>query len=74
MTRKDYQAIAAALRRAYLLADAYASEEGKHAVYAALRTSTVGIADAMAADNPAFNRQRFYDAVQPDRHLRADGI
>lgn len=64
MTRKDYQSLAAALRRAATPAalvqrdaDCYRQQHAKD-VHA--------IADALASDNPRFDRARFLSACGVD--------
>ena len=54
MTRKDYELIAAALRKSHPAGDPAA-----HAVW---RRSVIDIADALAAENPRFDANRFVDA------------
>jgi len=70
MTRKDYIRLAAALREAvneatYRGTDARDSQLLSIGVWSATRL----IADALAAENYRFDRERFYDAAgyAPDR-------
>lgn len=61
MTRKDYVAIAAALRQFYMDDE----RESIHTASGAVEYVAHNIANVMARDNPRFDRQRF---------LRACGI
>ena len=54
MTRKDYVALAEALRVA---GDMLNTGIGVHEAY------VVAVADVLAADNPRFDRDRFYKAA-----------
>lgn len=56
MTKKDYEAIARVIARNTRIADGDASRLSAVALIAD------GIADAMAADNPRFDRRRFVAA------------
>ena len=59
MSRKDYEIIAAALAAAR---HGFVSDEYKQAVFI-----TAGfIADALAADNPRFDRERFLAAARAE--------
>jgi hypothetical protein len=57
MTRKDYCAIAGAINRA----QTHDEWEGGDIPWAIWLTAEY-VADALAADNPRFDRQRFMDA------------
>ena len=54
MTRKDYVALAAALRLANQITDNQGWDD---------RTYVSAIANVLAADNPRFDRARFYAAA-----------
>ena len=58
MSRKDYVALAAAIRAEYTAA-AYQQETHDDAVIAVASK----IADALYADNPRFNREKFLHAA-----------
>lgn len=62
MTRKDYVALAAALNDEVEAAYADSTRSGETAART-LCNVTVRVADVLAADNPRFDRSRFYDAV-----------
>ena len=65
MSRKDYEAIAAAIREEY---DAWAAEgDSGTAGTTALATAAENIADALAADNPRFDREKFLNAALGDQ-------
>lgn len=59
MTRKDYVAIAAALKSTK---PSYNSDHVTLAVVMQHRASCVAVAKALANDNPRFDRERFLDA------------
>jgi len=59
MTRKDYVAIAAAVRRAALKNNFCAQDYARHYTYVS------EIAEAFAADNPRFDWARFVKACDP---------
>jgi hypothetical protein len=59
MTRKDYVLIAQALRDS---AGWWPSSGGSSA---AMRVVLADLADALACDNPRFDRRRFIDAATP---------
>lgn len=67
MSRKDYVAIAAAIRNTY---DSYNTEEWADDGWSertAIRLVAEAIADELAYDNPSFDRQRFLAAaVDPE--------
>jgi len=65
LTRKDYIAIAEALRQARGMD----GQSGKH--IAAVECATDFIADAMAADNPRFDRNHFLKVVRGERELQS---
>ena len=64
MTRKDYLAIAAALAEA----DAMAQDKrfGSAEVRKGIAIASMEIADALAADNPRFDLNRFHRAIYAD--------
>ncbi len=59
MTRKDYVAIAAALKQAHSYSDTQASQDFN----CGLKTAANRIADHFAADNARFDRARFLAAA-----------
>lgn len=68
MTRKDYVAVSAALKRVRELHATIADAKDRHAWYCS------GLADVFAADNPrGFDRERFLLAcgVQPAQEAQA---
>lgn len=69
MTRKDYIAIAEALTDSQL-SNARSLEEAQH-WHAQWSTCVVTIADVLAADNPRFDRQRFYAATFDQQRFSA---
>lgn len=62
MSRKDYVAIAAAIR-AEREAWAGNPDEERYPAYEALQCATESIANVLAVDNPNFNRDRFMEAA-----------
>jgi hypothetical protein len=67
MTRKDYILIAEALKRTHYLIDQTPSgddwvEAERHIV---VEATAKHLADALAADNRAFDRERFLAAAKP---------
>lgn len=56
MSRKDYERIADAMKRAYWQMGDKSGERVKYEVYVG------AVADAFRADNPAFKRDKFYEA------------
>lgn len=61
MSRKDYVAIAAAINRAFN-SDFYESE-----TYSGIEVTATFIADALQAENPRFDRERFLAAALEDQ-------
>lgn len=59
MSRKDYEAIAAAIRAQ---ADLYDAETEPLELFA-VEATACRIADTLAEDNPRFDRDRFLDAA-----------
>lgn len=62
MTRKDYVVLAEALADSQM-GNARSLEKAQH-WHAQWLTCVETIADALAADNPRFDRQRFYNATE----------
>ena len=62
MTRKDYEILAAALRRTHPGEPAHGSS-GVERRLTQFGITTRSIADALQADNPRFDRKRFYAAA-----------
>lgn len=74
MTRKDYVRIAAALKaqRDNIEDTAYRRSEDAHEWFVSgWEVTTRSIADALAADNPRFDRERFFRAAGLGRGERA---
>jgi hypothetical protein len=61
MSRKDYCLIAGAIRQAMEHDDW--DSLGSDAIPFGITLATDRIADALASDNPRFNRDRFYEAA-----------
>jgi hypothetical protein len=61
MTRRDYELLAAALRRAFLT-----NSDGDTAYSAGVEQATFEIERSLSADNPQFSRERFRRAVRPE--------
>ena len=67
MTRKDYITIAEAFNSTYPSIDTIYHEDGRvshHPLAIQWRITRTAIADALAKDNPQFDRGRFYKACE----------
>ena len=63
MSRRDYVRIAAVMAASFSTADPVS----KNAIWClTLSCLTLSMADTLQADNPAFDRSRFYEAVLGD--------
>ena len=62
MTRKDYEAIAAAIRTAYAEIDTDYQQNTKDNMRHGVNLAYLAIADALAQDNPRFDIDRFINA------------
>jgi hypothetical protein len=72
MTRKDFEAIAAALRMARQEAGTIGTAENKAGGTDALDVAALHLAAHLATTNPRFDRARFLDACIPPRTLRCE--
>lgn len=75
MTRRDYIAIAKALRKGRPIQDTLSSpmihdmpkwKDNQRHKLRQWEYDRMTIADVLAADNPRFDRQRFYDATEKE--------
>jgi hypothetical protein len=73
VTRKDYLLIAKALRKAYRIAGdrpmPYASD-----IMQNVESVSIMLADALAADNPRFDREHFLAVVRGERELNSKPV
>ena len=63
MTRKDYNALAGAIRESIAIMNAQEGDDAAAMVWAVERTARE-IANVLAADNPRFDRDRFLTAAK----------
>ena len=63
MTRKDYVKFAA-------VAKEMAETFGRHGHWHVVREFEIRMAGIFAADNPRFDRERFYRACEPDAEVK----
>lgn len=66
MTRKDYNLIAAALKQVKPYLSGFGDEKLDQAALYGFKLSANMLATELAADNPAFNRERFLTACGVD--------